>query len=65
MDYVTTADLGGFFLALDYQLHIFHSLTVLIAGGDNINPGCVNAAVSENVCKLGNVLFNAVKGTGK
>ena len=72
-DYVAVAVFGGYFsirrschsAKLYYQSHIFHALTVFISGSDNINSCGVNTAVSENICELGNVLFNAVKGTGK
>ena len=33
------------------------------AGGNDINAGGVNTAVTEDVGKLGDVLFNTVKGT--
>ena len=46
-------------------MHIFHTATVFGAGGDNIDSCGVNAAVSENVGKLGNILLNAVKHTGE
>ena len=35
------------------------------AGGDNVNPCGVDTAVTENVGKLGNVLFDAVKHPGE
>ena len=44
---------------------MFHSFTVLAAGGNDIDSGCVDAAVAENVRQLCNVLFNAVKGAGE
>jgi len=50
---------------LYYQPHIFHTLTVFVAGGDNINPCSVDTAVTENISELGDVLFNAIKGTGE
>ena len=40
---------------------MLHSTAVLRAGGNNIDPRCVNAAVSENIGELGNVLFQRVK----
>ena len=43
------------------QPHMFHSFAVLAAGGNDIDSGCVDAAVAENIRQLGNVLFNAVK----
>lgn len=36
---------------------------MFIPGSDNINSCGVDTAVSENVCELGNILFDAVKGT--
>ena len=32
---------------------------------NNINAGSVDIAMTENICELGNILFNAVKGAGK
>ena len=46
---------------LYYQPHIFHTLTVFIAGGNDINSCGVDTAVTENIGKLGNILFNPVK----
>ena len=44
-DYVLNRLLGRIFcfLWLNYQPHIFHTLTVFRAGGDNINSCCVYA----------------------
>ena len=58
------ADFGGFFIfMLNYQVHIFHTLTVFIASGDNINSCGVDAAVTENVSELGNILFDTIEGS--
>ena len=38
---------------------------MFIAGGNDVNSGCVDTAVTENIGKLGNVLFNPVKCAGK
>ena len=35
------------------------------AGGNDINASSVNTAMAENIGKLGDILFNAVKGAGK
>ena len=48
-----------------YQPHVFKSLAVLCAGGNDVNAGGVDAAVTEDVGELGDVLFNAVKCAGK
>ena len=42
-------------------MHIFHSSAVFRAGGNNINSGCVDTAVAENVGKFCNIFFDAVK----
>ena len=42
------------------QPHIFHTLTVFRAGADNINARRVYTAVAEDVCELGDILFNSV-----
>lgn len=47
------------------QPHIFHALTMLGAGADDINPRCVNAAVTENIGELGDVLLDSVENAGK
>ena len=68
-DYVIAAVFGGYFsirrsrhsAKLYYQPHVFHTLTVFISGGDNINSCGVDATVAENVCELGNILFDSVK----
>lgn len=44
---------------------MFHPFAVFIAGGNDVYPCRVNTAVTENICKLGNVLFNAVKNTSE
>lgn len=46
-------------------MHILHPLAVLRAGGDDINAGRIDAAVTENVGELCNVLFDAVKHPGE
>ena len=38
---------------------------VFCAGGHNVNPCCVNAAVSQNIGQLGDVFLNATKSPGK
>ena len=35
------------------------------AGGHNIDPGCINAAVTQDIRQLCNILLNAVESTGK
>ena len=35
------------------------------AGGHNIDPGGVDAAVSQDVGQLGDILLNAIKSAGK
>ena len=50
---------------LYYKPHTLHTLAMFRTGGDNINSGRVDAAVTENIGKLGNVLFNPVKYTGE
>ena len=48
-----------------YQPHVFKPLTMLRAGGDDINACGVNAAVTEDVGELGNIFFHAVKRARK
>ena len=69
VDYVVAADFGGYFsirqsrhsAKLYYQPHIFYTLTVFVTGSDNINSCGVDTTVTENICELSNVLFDAVK----
>ena len=62
-DYVSAAKFGGCFcfFRLNYQPHILHTVAVSRSGGDNINSCGVYAWMTENICKLGNILFNSVK----
>ena len=68
-DYVICAVFGSYFsirrsrhsAKLYYQPHIFHTLTVFIAGSDNINSRGVDTAMTENISELGNVLFNPIE----
>ena len=56
------ADFGGFFVfKLNYQVHIFHSSAVFRASWNDINSGCVDTAVTKNVGKFRNILFNTIK----
>lgn len=50
---------------LYHKPHILHTLTVLCACGNDIDSGGVDTAVTENVGKLCNIIFDAVKHTGK
>ena len=45
------------------QPHLFHTLTVFCPGRNDINSCCVDTAVTENVGKLCNILFDAIKHT--
>ena len=70
-DYVVAAVFGGYFsirrsrhsAKLYYQPHIFHTLTMFVAGSDNISSCGVNATVTEYIRELGNVLFDTVEGS--
>ena len=63
VDYVITAISVAVFLY--DQPHIFHMLSMFVAGSDNINAGGVDTTVTENIGKLGNILFNTVKSAGE
>ncbi len=73
MDYVLAAVFGGYFsirrsrhsAKLYYQPHIFHTLTVFVAGSDNINSCSVDTAVTKYISEPGNVLFYAIEGSCK
>ena len=53
------------FIFLYYKLHFFQLAAMLLSAGDDINAGCVNTAVTEQVCQFRNVLFDGVEGAGK
>ena len=42
-------------------MHILHSLAVFRASGDYVNACGIDAAVTENISKFGDVLLNAVE----
>ena len=48
-----------------HQPHIFELFTMFLAGGYDINPSGIDAAVTEDVGELGDIFFNAVKRAGK
>ena len=48
-------------LFLQNQAHRFHSAAVFRAGGNDINPRCVDAAVTENVRQLFDVFLDPVE----
>ena len=48
-------------LFLYNQPHLFHTLTVLCAGRNDIDSRRVYTAVTENIGKLSNILFDSVK----
>jgi len=50
---------------LNHKSHIFHPTAMFRAGGNDINAGCVDTAVPENIGKLGDVLLNTVKHSCK
>ena len=43
----------------------FYLTAVFRPRGYNIDPGGIDAAVSQDIRQLGNILFNPVKGSGK
>ena len=50
---------------LYYQPHTFHSSAVFRAGGNDVDACRVDAAVTEDVGELGDVLFHVVEHAGK
>ena len=46
---------------LNYQTHIFHTAAVFGAGRDDIDSCGVYTAVTENIGKFCNILFNAIE----
>ena len=50
---------------LYYQVQILHAAAVFRAGGYNIYPRGVYAAVTQNIGKLCKVLFDFIKQPGK
>ena len=62
-DYVLSRRSGRLF---SYnQPHIFHAFAVFDAGGNDVNAGSVDTAVTENVGELGNIFFDTVKHSCK
>ena len=53
------------FLFLYHQPQTLDLSAVLGAGGHNVDPGGINAAVSQDIRQLRNILLNAVKSPGK
>ena len=49
-------------LSLNDQAHAFQLPSVLRTGGHDIDSSGIDAAVSQDVCKLRNVLFHCVEG---
>lgn len=43
---------------LTHQPKAFYFSTVLDPGSHNINSGCVNIAVSQNICQFSNIFFD-------
>ena len=46
---------------LTHQPKAFYFSTVLDPGSHNINSGCVNIAVSQNICQFSNIFFDIIK----
>lgn len=38
---------------------------MLPAGGHNINTGCVDAAMAQNICQLRYILFDTIESSSK
>ena len=53
------------FLFLHHKSQSLDLSAVFGAGGHNIDPCGINAAVSQNIRQLCNVLLDAIKGSGK
>ena len=52
-------------LFLYNESHALHLAFVLRSCCYDIDTCCIDACVPENICQLGNVLFQPVKGAGK
>ena len=46
-------------------MHMLHSTLVFGAGGNDIYAGRVYICVTKNIGKLGDILFQTIKGTGE
>ena len=53
------------FFCLHHQPQSLDHAAVLRAGSDDIDPGGIDAAVSQNIRQLSDVLFHTVKGAGE
>ena len=59
MSIMCSAEQAGQFLY--HQMHIFHTLTMFGACGNDIDSCGIDAAVAKNIGKLGNILLDAVE----
>ena len=71
MSFTDTASIGfstsrnRYSTKLYYKLHIFHLAFVFCAGSNDVDSGSVYATMTEDISKLSDILFNAIKGTCK
>lgn len=49
----------------DYQLHILHAAPMLCAAGHDVYASSVDTRVPQDICKLCDIFFDAVKYAGK
>ena len=56
--------MSGFFI-WENQSQAFDHLAVFPSRAHNIDPGGIDAAVAQNIRKLGNVLIQIIKSSGK
>ena len=55
----------GRLFCLNHKPQPLNFFAMFGAGCHDINPGGINAAVAQDVCQLGNVLFDSVESSGK
>ena len=56
--------LGGIFILYD-QTHLLHAATVLHTGGNDIDPGGIDAAVTQDIRQPCNVFLQSIKNSRK
>ena len=55
----------GLFYSLYHQPQLLNLFAMFRAGRHDINTGCINAAMPQNIRQLRNILFNSIECTGK
>ena len=63
--HATECRLCGFSFYLYDKTQAFYFAAVLDASGHNVDSGGVDTAVTQDICKFGNIFLDAIEGSGK